>query len=468
MKKTDSITKKLSFRQKSRFLATQQMLHRVVAILVLAFVCSGAWAVDFVIKSGDYYIGMNNAGNALEAKTATTFDESCIWTSPNNLSTTSQSVQNKKNTSKYLRASCERSGMVFASYAWNLEVGNTMNAWRSDGTNFYAYASGGSGMGKWNRSASINATGTSSISLSDDNKNNSSFYVVSDASGGNEIISTPTISCTGLGSGNNTVAFAHTNFDGLSVPAHKTFTIGSTAYYIYNNKLYDNKSSFSTPVSPTYTWSITQGETYAEIDGTGKLTLKGNPTSDQTITVQLVTSNIAPFDNQTTTFDLVLTSGGDKNTPSASVSVSFSSINGGVQLQHNDVTSTYTPKYSSFTANGTQYYYYNNKIYSNLDDIKIAVPQNNITYKWSITSGDATIDATTGLLLFNNIESQTVKARCMRTIYVAQAGKNYQYNVETNITTTKTDAVSPKPTFTYTLASDNSGLQLTPKVTSKI
>ena len=451
MKQNNSITKRISSGRKSRFLATQQLLHRVVAILVLLCLANIIQAQNYyVLYNGSNYL-YNNSGTLAYGAFA---GPKSIWIASGELGTTGRTIQSYFNTKQYLYVDSNKGGTAsINTNTSNWQVRNNYLCTRSGQTNYYLKYNSGN----FTTNSDNNGTRFKNYSVT-----------IKEVEASSKITTNPTISVSSVGTGAKTIQLSHTNFVATSNPAYTRYSFNNHDHYWYDGADHiDEEPGGTLSLNPTYTWSITQqGGTYAEIDGTGKLTLKGNPTSNQTITVQLVTSNIAPFDNQTTTFDLVLTSGGDQNTPSANVSVSFSSINGEVQLQHNDVTSTYTPKYSSFTANGTQYYYYNNKIYSNLNDIKVAVPQNNITYKWSITSGDATIDATTGLLLLNNIESQTVKARCMRTIYVAQAGKNYQYNVETDITTTKTDAVSPKPTFTYTLASDNSGLQLTPKVTS--
>ena len=80
MKQNNSITKRISSGRKSRFLATWQMLHRVVAILVLAFVCGEVWAGDYVFMYNDgkttHYL--SNNGKSLDD--ATTFNPTtCIW-----------------------------------------------------------------------------------------------------------------------------------------------------------------------------------------------------------------------------------------------------------------------------------------------------------------------------------------------------------------------------------------------------
>ena len=86
---------------------------KLLLTLCLLLTSVSAWAADYLIKSGNYYIGMNAAGNALQAYT--TPDASCVWTCLNGttettLSTTSRSMRNKKNTRYYLTATVTRGG----------------------------------------------------------------------------------------------------------------------------------------------------------------------------------------------------------------------------------------------------------------------------------------------------------------------------------------------------------------------
>ena len=82
MKQNNSITKRISSGRKSRFLATWQMLHRVVAILVLAFVCGEVWAGDYVIFNGTYYLdGSTDGAYGSSLPGISTFNpQTCIWT----------------------------------------------------------------------------------------------------------------------------------------------------------------------------------------------------------------------------------------------------------------------------------------------------------------------------------------------------------------------------------------------------
>lgn len=138
----------------SRILATRQMLHRVVAILVLVVVCAGAKATDYVITYTNggttYYVGMN--GTSLQAKT--TLDAACVWTCVGRNNTTENELQtsqsntnrrrlrNKNNGNYYLNGAVSRSGNLFTgyTYTWNIGVSNNGSQyWYLDGDKLYHY-----------------------------------------------------------------------------------------------------------------------------------------------------------------------------------------------------------------------------------------------------------------------------------------------------------------------------------------
>ncbi|MDO5447039.1 MAG: ZmpA/ZmpB/ZmpC family metallo-endopeptidase-related protein [Prevotellaceae bacterium] len=107
------------------------------------------------------------------------------------------------------------------------------------------------------------------------------------------------------------ITFTHTNISG-------TFAQEYDDYIFYNGThhyWYDNQSHTSVPETKsswtgvTYTWSIVEGGSYAQINSSGVLTFNNNvPTTPTTIKVRLTTSNIAPMTDKTDEYTLTATS----------------------------------------------------------------------------------------------------------------------------------------------------------------
>ena len=242
-----------------------QLLRRVVAICLLLVGCN-VWAADYLIKSGNYYIGMNAAGTGLQAYTIP--DASCVWTcldgtTETTLSTTSRSMRNKKYSGYYLKATCERGGTVLnRTYTWTLSVSNSASAvWRGNNNNFYAYAS----ETWWNREASISATGATSITLSDDDNDISQYY----AGSSHTSETTYTGGLNAVNVTNNTLSYNSNLTASLTseqrkknvTPEYTDFNVSSTHYYWYNNTL--------STTQPTGTPTDIALSSYSWCNGTG-------------------------------------------------------------------------------------------------------------------------------------------------------------------------------------------------------
>lgn len=77
MKQNGIVNNGKSSERKSRSIAMQNLMQRVVAIMVLAFVCGDVWAGDYVFYNGTVYMAINNSGTLV---TSTSFDPTtCIW-----------------------------------------------------------------------------------------------------------------------------------------------------------------------------------------------------------------------------------------------------------------------------------------------------------------------------------------------------------------------------------------------------
>ena len=77
MKQNGIVNNGKSSERKSRSIAMQNLMQRVVAILVLAFVCGEVWAGDYVFYNGTVYMAINNSGTLVASSS---FDPTtCIW-----------------------------------------------------------------------------------------------------------------------------------------------------------------------------------------------------------------------------------------------------------------------------------------------------------------------------------------------------------------------------------------------------
>lgn len=276
---------------------------------------SVAWAADYLIKSGNYYIGMNAAGNALQAYT--TPDASCVWTCMNGttettLSTTSRSMRNKKNTGYYLTATVTRSGGVFnRKYTWTIGAGTTATTWwRGNNNNFYVTD------GSYNRNASISVANNGTISLTDNTQNNSQYYVGTAKSSE----ATYAGGLTAVNVSNSTLTYNANTGSTLTAsqrtkevsPACTEFTVGSDHFYWYNNALTSTlPSGSSTNVNLTsYTWSISGADylSLASTTGATNTITYNQPCPNDGVTATIsVTANYAEGGSVTKTTTVNLT-----------------------------------------------------------------------------------------------------------------------------------------------------------------
>lgn len=262
----------------------RRLVRSILFVALLLGASLPAMATDYVITwtngGTTYYVGMN--GNNIAVKNE--FDITCVWTCSNgnndaNLGGTSYSLRNKNNNKYFLTTSCSRSGILFSStYTWSaLTVQNSAsNIWRSSNNtngNVYAYYSSGSGLGSWNRSASIRVV-NNAWAMYDNNTTGSQNSQVTtttpDASSPTAaeigtLTVTPLTAALYQGENEAFTASASVTVTNYSVPAHTkyTFTVGSTdyEYFYYNNTRYTSIDDFSTKTTttqtPSYAWTKT-------------------------------------------------------------------------------------------------------------------------------------------------------------------------------------------------------------------
>ena len=274
----------------------QQLMQRVVAILVLACVCVGAWATDYVFVYNGNYLGIDASG---QITNYTTFNPTyCVWTCYNG--TNEASLQNSntlyslENGNYYLNGSTTNGNAPTTS-------NSAKNYWRWDG-NYLIYRNSNSYYlyyrnGGWKTSRSSNGSQESRYSYGTTDYR--ATVTVSSNTGAQDNTTLPTVSCGGL-SGTTGIQMSHTNLGGTYTPAATTLTVGGTTYYKGSDGKYSTTAPSAT-LNPTYTWSINSGN--ASITSNGVLTL--NNDNAQTVTVRLTVTNTDP--KLTKTVDYTLT-----------------------------------------------------------------------------------------------------------------------------------------------------------------
>ena len=375
-----------------------------------------AKATDYVIaytnNGTTYYIGMN--GNSIQAKTS--FDPTCIWTCRNgnndaSLGSTSYSLRNKNNTSYYLTTTCTTSGNWWNyTYTWSaLTVQtNASNIWRSsNGTNgnVYAYNSGGSGWGAWERNASIGNNGNALTMRDNNNTGSQNYQVTSSPNTLQDNTSLPTIT---VGSVNgNTIHLSRTNLTGNYAPANSytVYTFNGTTHNYHNNTDYgdaipDGVAIDVSTLNPTDTWSIVSGD--ATIDPvTGVLTLNENITGN--ITVHLTISNLDPLSNKyedyvitrmpvagSSSFETVIT---DLQISPRSASLDFSQSQVFTASAEATTYEVHIPAHITLlcpngSGGNTQFYYFEEELYTSTNGFASYQDPSHpsINYEWNLSS----------------------------------------------------------------------------------
>lgn len=272
MKQFDLFNLNKSSRCNSRYIAMQQLMHRVVAILVLAFVCGEVWAGDYVIFNGTYYLDGDHA-NKYNIGGITDFDpKTCIWTgnSGGTFKSTAGTYLYYYNGYLALLSSsgtnCTVSGTENGTTGQYIAVGNN--------TNKYVYLNGTT----W----ALNSKTTSASVL---------FKVQTNKE--NETSSNPTIS------GDKTFSTKNESY---------TFSIGTAASYIqgyidyvfYNGTHHYFKPDNETPLDTKpsledfdYKWSLSDNANgYVSIDSkTGKVTYDKIYPTDTQVTLTLTATS---------------------------------------------------------------------------------------------------------------------------------------------------------------------------------
>jgi len=93
------------------------------------------------------------------------------------------------------------------------------------------------------------------------------------------------------------------------------------------------------------------------------------------------------------------------------LTISADGISGNtIYLAHSDLEGTFTPAYTRYQFNGTNHYWYDNEDH-NTAPTPINANTLTPTYTWSVVSGDATINPTTGALTLNQTVSGNITVR---------------------------------------------------------
>ena len=274
MKQVRFTHNRISSGRNSRFLAPQQLMHRVVAILVLAMTCSEVWAADYVFISNEtngYFIGS-------DAKATQTFTEAtCVWSCINRNNNTANSLDytNRRRLhidSNYLNGLDSNSGTV--------SIGTTRNAyWYSDGTILYYYRNDYRQVYRDGTDVKWNGTSNPFRVYSSYTKTDEVFTVAA-ITGVNDVL-------TATGTFNLSSATSYT-------PEYYKFTGPDTRYYAsgYTTGAVTTEISAKTSGFTKDAWTITPETSGITINSSGQLIYTTQVTNDTQITItHTVTEN---------------------------------------------------------------------------------------------------------------------------------------------------------------------------------
>ena len=402
MKQNNSITKRISSGRKSRFLATWQMLHRVVAICLLAMTCSGVWAArkahvtTSVTPDGSGYAYISNSstiGTDTEAE---------------------QQVNNNTRAADktfYIMA-VPNPGYTFVRWEFtdNNEHKSIDDATKAE-TNIKAQTAG-----------SNNSTLNYTIRAVFEKIEGFVGCVIYDGNG-------------------------H-YLGGTSTTAITSFNPNTCLWTANNNKFLNGSNYLRLNRSGriTYTYSLNIATTNSQ----NTVTLSGQEsgTTGQKINVAYDGSNSryvrynngwtvtnTSTDNGTNLVFAVteLTYDGVDNTTTPTISAEINSANTGIQLSHTNVSGTYKPAYTDYVFyNGNHHYWYDGSSHTSAP-AAVNFSTTNATYTWSTESEDVTIDTATGLLTSNGNNTSgltTIPVRLTITHAASGYSKTVDYEVK--------------------------------------
>lgn len=301
----------------SRFLAMQQLLHRVVTMLMLAFVCAGAWATDYVFVYNGNYLGIDANGNI---KNYTTFDPAnCVWTCYNGANEATLNANNPytlrityNGNTRYMYSSDPTNGTAGATITTSSTAQNTWRLtdnrlnFRPDtwSNNRFAYYRNGwrtSNSGKKNDN-----TGYQSNDGRTDYRATAYAGTNHPATGGITITANPTTIEDVNGTSNLQTTF--TNY----IQPYVTFNFNGGNHNVYGNA--DHGNTTPTPLyslnGGTHSWTMENAGTNATINDYGAyaagLTYSSASTTERVVTVKLTVSNADYNFNQEATTTVTL------------------------------------------------------------------------------------------------------------------------------------------------------------------
>ena len=425
----------------------------------------GAWATDYVFVYNGNYLSINNSTIA----NSTSFvPNTCIWTCTNNLDGTSRALSIKiGNNTRYLNSSTTNGASPTLS-------NTAQNVWRSDGTylwyrsnnNYYLYYRNNKWMTSRNDKAnkSSNDNDTYYQKYSDNTDYRATVYKVTTTSVGEvDNITEPTISfnSSGVNIGGNTITLQRNgDLSGSYTPAYTKYTFNGHDHCWYNDADHiDTPPASVTLSNPTYEWSITQGGSYATINKTsGVVTLTSMPTTNQTIRVQLksTSGSITRTKTQDITFSGYKDSQSTLGTPTVSCT-GLSTDAKYVKTTHTNVTGKYVPAYSTFTIGGVTYKYSGGTIYENSANLE--QDWSSIDYTFRISSGSF---QNNGSVLVTSTANKTTSVYWKANATATDGTTLSKESAAFNIKVVNVPSSGPTVSFSCAVASDGSGIQLTP------
>ncbi|MCQ2127886.1 MAG: hypothetical protein MJZ08_00430 [Bacteroidaceae bacterium] len=293
------------------------MLHRVVAMLILAMTFSGMWATSYVFIYNGNYLGINASGNI---ENYSTFNAAyCVWTCYNGANEAALNANNPyalrityNGNTWYMYSSDPTNGTAGATITTSTTAQNTwrltdnrLNFRPATWTNnrFAYYRSG------WRTSNTGQANNNNGY-LSNNGRTDyrATAYAGTNhpATGGIKITANPTT--IEDVNGRSSLQTTFTNY----IQPYVTFNFNGGNHNVYGNA--DHGNTTPTPLydlnGSTHSWTMENAGTYATIDDYGAyaagLTYSSASTTERVVTVKLTVSNAAYNFNQEATTTVTL------------------------------------------------------------------------------------------------------------------------------------------------------------------
>ena len=360
----------------------KKFLRSILFAFVLFVSYTAQGQQDYVFYNADYGYLINNNGNP---GVSTTFTKSAIWVASNTLGNTSRYIYSYSANSNYLTRSGTSLGFANTASTYWRTTNNYLRYRVSNTNNYY-----------------LKYTGTA-FDLSNTQQNGNLFTATAITINTSNTTSNPTLSITaenGLTGGGIqlTPSITGTYRPAYSYATVRNYNNATTQTYYWTST---TEASTTQPVisdwsDATLNWEVTTGGAYASVNSDGLVTITANPTGNVVVTLTVTKGDYEG--TQTYTLTRAAAAAGSQivteiSQPTVNPVSAALYYNEGSQTFTTSATATRSelsvPAYTTLSASGNTYYYYNGNLYASAGDFgtpTITYPE--VTISWAL-SGDA-------------------------------------------------------------------------------